>query len=227
MNLDIDVMRLELEKLVVLNRIRELQASLPPARLLQLPPAISSSIQPVQAAPPPVLPSLPPPSSSAQPSEEPLLTGRHEGLSPEEAYHHLTQATKYTNNLQTIGSGKGGEVYFLKSSCRLTSKDWKKSGYQFTSEKGKLKVHAKQDESKSIFKTTSILVTNLKKKGDNRFRRYSWQFEDDPLTVLIQYVGDETIKTHTYLQRVLYHVMDTLISGWSGCVRSEGTDNGY
>ena len=28
--------------------------------------------------------------------------------------------------------------------------------------------------------------------------RYSWQFEDDPLLVLIQYVGDETIKTLNY-----------------------------
>ena len=186
----------------MLKRIAELQASLPLPQLMQLPPAISSSIQPVQAAPPPpVLPSLLPPaalpslSSSAQLSEEPLLTGRHKGLSPEEAYHQLTQATRYTNNLQTIGTGKGGEVYLMKSSNQLTSKDWKKSNYQFTAEKGKLKIHAKQDKSKSIYKTTSILVTNTKKKGDNRFRRYSWQLEDDPLTVLIQYVGDETIKT--------------------------------
>ena len=49
-----------------------------------------------------------------------------------------------------------------------------------------------------MIKTTSRLVTNIKKKGDNRFRRYSWQFEDDPLLVLIQYVGDETIKTLNY-----------------------------
>ena len=133
-------------------------------------------------------------SSSGQLSEEPLLTGRHKGLSHEEAYHQLTQATRYTNNLQTIGAGKGGEVYLMKSSNLLTSKDWKKS-YQFTAEKGKLKIHPKQDKSKTIFKTTSILVTNTMKKGDKRFRRYSWQLEDDPLTVLIQYVGDETIKT--------------------------------
>ena len=29
-------------------------------------------------------------------------------------------------------------------------------------------------------------------------RRYSWQFAEDLLTVLIQYVGDETIKTTNY-----------------------------
>ena len=33
------------------------------------------------------------------------------------------------------------------------------------------------------------------KKGDNRFRRYSWKLKSDLLTVLIQYVGDETIQT--------------------------------
>jgi hypothetical protein len=134
------------------------------------------------------------PSSTAQLSEEPLLTGRHEGLSPEEAYHQLTQGKKYTNNLQTIGTGKGGEAYLMKSKSQITSKDWKKGGYQFTAEKGKTKIHAKQDKSRTMIKTTSLLVTNIKKKGDNRFRRYSWQFEDDPLLVLIQYVGDETIK---------------------------------
>ena len=118
MNVNIDVMRTELEKLEMLKHIAELQASLPLPQLMHLPPAISSSIQPVQAAPScAALPSL---SSSAQLSEEPLLTGRHKGLSPEEAYHQLTQATRYTNNLQTIGKGKGGEVYLMKSSNLLT-----------------------------------------------------------------------------------------------------------
>ena len=97
MNVNIDVMRQELEKLEMLKRISDLQAALPPSHLMNLPPSISSSIQ------------------------------------------------------------------FIP-------------------------------KSRTMIKTTSRLVTNVKKKGDNRFRRYSWQFEDDPLLVLIQYVGDETIK---------------------------------
>ena len=117
MNVDIDIMRVELEKLEMIKRITELQASLPPSHLLHLPRAISSSMQliPTQssrASPPPpsppVLPSLLPSSSTAQLSEEPLLTGRHEGLSPEEAYHQLTQGQKCTKNLETIGMGKWG-----------------------------------------------------------------------------------------------------------------------
>ena len=60
-----------------------------------------------------------------------------------------------------------------------------------------------------MLKTSSLLVvtkevvtetgeTTTIKKGDKRFRRYSWQLKSDLLTVLIQYVGDETIETVNY-----------------------------
>ena len=60
-----------------------------------------------------------------------------------------------------------------------------------------------------MLKTSSVLVVTKKvvtetgetttiKKGDKRFRRYSWQLKSDLLTVLIQYVGDETIETVNY-----------------------------
>ena len=64
-----------------------------------------------------------------------------------------------------------------------------------------MNIRARQDKTKIIVKTSSRLVITLEngeKKPSNKFRRYSWQLDDDPLTVLIQYVGDESIKTVNY-----------------------------
>ena len=44
-----------------------------------------------------------------------------------------------------------------------------------------------------MLKKVFALVTNEKKNGDLKFKRYSWSMLSDPLVVLIQFVGDETI----------------------------------
>ena len=41
-------------------------------------------------------------------------------------------------------------------------------------------------------------MTNDNKEGDIRFRRHSWEFKDDPKSVLIQYIGDESLAGPVY-----------------------------
>ena len=141
---------------------------------------------------------LPPPSTAVPPtarhlSPSPLMEARNTSLTPEEAFHYLTQPARYTRDLEVVAKAKGGQVFLFKSDTLMKSKDWRIAGYVMTAEKGKQKIHSKLDKNKAILKGTFKLVTNENKDGDIRFRKYSWQFEDDPKTVLIQYVGDETL----------------------------------
>ena len=93
------------------------------------PPPPFTAPPPVTAPPPPfTAPPLPPPSQLASPTEqdlshEPLLEGRHNSLTPEEAYHYLTQGARYTKDIEIVAKAKGGEVYMFKSQTLLKSKD--------------------------------------------------------------------------------------------------------
>ena len=95
----------------------------PPAsvRIVNPPPGFSFP-HPVHSNPPPpsTAPPLPPPSLLAAPtaqelSHEPLLEGRHNSLTPEEAYHYTTQGTRYTKDIEVVAKAKGGEVFFLRA----------------------------------------------------------------------------------------------------------------
>ena len=95
------------------------------------PPHTFTALPPPSTAPPPTTtaPPLPPPSLLAAPTEqelsqEPLLEGRNNSLTPEEAYHYLTQGTRYTEDIGVVANAKGGEVFIFKSKTLIKSKDY-------------------------------------------------------------------------------------------------------
>jgi hypothetical protein len=64
--------------------------------------------------------------------------------------------------------------------------------------KGAELVRCKQDLGQELWKRCSILVTQDKKNGDTRFKRYAWQLEKNTKIVLIQFVGDSSIGGPVY-----------------------------
>ena len=57
----------------------------------------------------------------------PLMTNRHTPLGPDEAYYHLQNESKYTDNILDFAKGRGGEVYIYKSDNIVNMKDWSRA----------------------------------------------------------------------------------------------------
>ena len=157
----------------------------PAPALLGLPPA-QLGLPPAQLGLPPAQLGPVPAQLGPRKSSEPLFTERHTLLSPEEVLKNLRNPSSFTDKVSDFAFGKGGEVYFYKSNELLNMKDWGKAGHIMKQVHGADKILSKEDPNQVILKRRSDIITQEKKTGDPRFKRYGWMLSEDSKEVLIQ-----------------------------------------
>ena len=167
-----------------------------------LQPTISSSVPAISSSVPAISSSVPTISSSVPivaiphsvQSAVPLLTNRDRPLSPEEAFTYLTRGITFTKNVEHFCKAKGGDVYLYKAETNVKMSDWSKAGYLMRQQKGEDLIFSKEDPNRNkISKKVFAIVTQEKKKGDLKFKRYSWTLVNQPLIVLIQFIGNHEL----------------------------------
>lgn len=133
------------------------------------------------------------PSPSGEPTHEPLCRDRHTPLSAEEVLHLLTSVPTYTDRLDDVANGKGGEVYLFRSDTELSYTDWRLAGHRMKATNGCKTIHAKKNVQTDIVRNRYFLAIAGRAEPEKGFKRLVWHLKSDLKTIVVQYIGDDTL----------------------------------
>ena len=84
---------------------------------------------------------------------------------------------------------KAGEIYLFKAKSQKEMNNWRAIGHRFYQARGGKWICGGLIQRR----TFNIVTPTSGKAGVTDFQMFSWTHRDDPLTTLVQFVGDHTV----------------------------------